>query len=107
MSDPKRIMKPYGMDGVFAVVVDERRYQDRKWGSITDHPHEVAGWILIMESLLADARSAWTGNRGDAGALDEIRKVVATGIACMEQHGVVHRSKTREETWDINRKEPA
>jgi hypothetical protein len=102
-TEPKRIAKPYGKDGVFAVIVDERSHQDRKWGTVEEHPHEVGSWILIMESLLADARSAWSGNRGDAGALDEIRKVCAVGVACMEQHGVVHRCPAREQTWDRNR----
>lgn len=102
-TNPKTIHPAYGMEGVFAVIVDERRHQDEKWGTIEHHPHEVGAWILLMESLLADARSAWCGNRGDAGALDEIRKVVSVGAACMEQHGVVHRSPGREATWNVNR----
>lgn len=33
---------------VYAAVSDERVYQDRKWGKIEDHPHEVGGWLTIM-----------------------------------------------------------
>ena len=45
-----------------------------------------------MRQLLNDAERAYMGQRGDIGALDEMRKVVAVGVACMEQHGVVGRS---------------
>ena len=76
---------------VLSAVHDERVFQNRKWGSVTDHPHEVGGYLTIMRKLLTDAEAAWASSRGDEGSLDEIRKVVAVGIACMEQHGAVPR----------------
>ncbi|MBF6650037.1 MULTISPECIES: hypothetical protein [unclassified Methylobacter] len=76
---------------VFKAIQDERSFQDQKWGSIDEHPHEVGSWLTIMRQLLNDAERAYMGQRGDIGALDEIRKVVATGVACMEQHGAVPR----------------
>lgn len=78
---------------VFDAIAKEREFQDKKWGAIEEHPHEVGSWILIMEQLLNDARQAYMSERGDHGALDELRKVVSVGVACMEQHGVVPRSK--------------
>ncbi len=80
------------MSEVFSAVHDERVYQDRKWGTPEQHPHEVGGYLTLMRKLLADAEAAWCTSRGDTGALDEVRKVVAVGFACMEQHGVVERS---------------
>jgi hypothetical protein len=77
---------------VLSAVHDERVFQNRKWGTITDHPHEVGGYLTIMRKLLCDAEQAWSSQKGDAGALDEIRKVVAVGIACMEQYGPIPRS---------------
>ena len=77
---------------VLDAVHEERVFQNRKWGTVGDHPHEVGGWLTIMRKLLSDAEEAWSSNKGDIGALDEIRKVVAVGIACMEQHGPVNRS---------------
>lgn len=74
---------------------EERVFQNRKWGTTAAHPHEVGGWLTIMRKLLSDAEQAWSSRRGDEGALDEIRKVVAVGMACMEQHdpeGVIRRS---------------
>lgn len=79
---------------VFGVINDERTYQDRKWGTIAEHAHEVGSWITIMRKLLRDAEDAYQSQRGDIGALDEIRKVVAVGVACMEQHGPVGRKAT-------------
>lgn len=76
---------------VLSAVHDERVFQDRKWGTTEEHPHEVGGWLTIMRKLLTDADAQWAGKRGDEGALDEIRKVVAVGIACMEQHGAIPR----------------
>jgi hypothetical protein len=77
---------------VYAFIDKERTYQDAKWGTIQQHPHEVGSWLLIMDQLLADARQEWTRGPGDYGALDELRKVVAVGVACMEQHGAVQRT---------------
>lgn len=78
-------------EDVLAAVIGERSHQDQKWGTIGEHPHEVGAWLTIMRKLLRDAEEAWTGQRGDLGALDELRKVVAVGVACMEQHGVPSR----------------
>lgn len=77
--------------GVYRAIDTERDFQDRKWGTIEQHSHEVGGWLTIMRKLLADAESAWAGSPGDGEALREIRKVVAVGVACCEQHGVENR----------------
>lgn len=77
---------------VLSAVHDERVFQNRKWGTAEQHPHEVGGWLTIMRKLLSDAEQQWSSSKGDIGALEEIRKVVAVGIACMEQHGAIPRS---------------
>ena len=77
---------------VLNVIHDERVFQNRKWGTIEEHPHEVGGYLTLMRKLLTDAEVAWSTKRGDIGALEEIRKVVAVGVACMEQHGAIPRS---------------
>jgi hypothetical protein len=92
--------KPYAIDeDVLDALHDERVFQNRKWGTIAEHPHEVGGYLTIMRKLLADAEVAWSTARGDVGALDEIRKVVAVGIACMEQYGAVPRSPKSYTTY--------
>lgn len=81
---------------VYEAVDSERLFQDSKWGTISQHPHEVGGWITLMRKLLHDAEEAWSESAGDRGALAEIRKVIAVGVACCEQHGVESRSKFTE-----------
>ncbi len=83
-------------DKVYLAIDSEREFQDRKWGTISQHPHEVGGWITLMRKLLNDAEQAWSSSSGDHRALQEIRKVVAVGVACCEQHSVTTRSKHTE-----------
>lgn len=72
---------------VFRLIDLERDYQDEKWGTIKQHPHEVGAWLTVMRQLMIRAEEAWMGIAGDKGALDELRKVVSVGVACLEQHG--------------------
>ena len=83
--------RPVDRINVFDAIDRERWYQDEKWGTIKDHPHDVPGWLLIMQSELNEALEAWVHNGGDTEALREIIQVVATGVACLEQHGVFER----------------
>ena len=77
---------------VLTAVNDERVFQNRKWGSIDSHPHEVGAWLTILRKHLADAEQEWSSKRGDAGALEEVRKIAAIAFACMENCGVIPRS---------------
>jgi hypothetical protein len=86
------IVRTAQREAVYLATDKERDFQDQKWGPIEDHPHEMGSWILIMESLLADARKAWQSVNGDAKAAEELRKVIAVGVACLEQHGVIERT---------------
>ena len=79
-------------EDVMGAIREERAFQDEKWGTIKQHPHEVGAWLTIIRKLLCDADAAWSSKNGDDAALDEIRKIVSTGIACMQQHGAVHRN---------------
>lgn len=76
---------------VFEAINSERAYQDGKWGAIEQHPHEVGGYLTIMRKLLTDAEAAWANSSDDTQALKEIRKVIAVGVACGEQHGLAMR----------------
>ena len=77
--------------GVYEAIEDERAYQDRKWGTIQDHPHTVAEWLLILESELAEAKQAWVKGDGATAALREVVQVAAVAFACLEQHGAIAR----------------
>lgn len=78
---------------VFEAIDSERDYQDRKWGTPAEHPHEVGGYLTLMDVHLQRAKAAWAGANNDAGALEALRKVLAIGVACAEQHGIPSRSR--------------
>ncbi len=80
---------------VFDAIDSERAYQDRKWGTIQEHPHEVGGYLALMEVHVRRAMEAWAGANTDAAALECLRKVLAIGVACAEQHGMPGRSRTQ------------
>jgi len=86
-------MKTTKRNEVFEAIDSERDHQDQKWGTLEQHPHEVGSWLTIMRNLLSEADAAYCCQRGDAGALEEIRKVAAVGVACMEQHGAPKRRR--------------
>lgn len=77
---------------VIAAVIDERSYQDGKWGTIADNPHTIGKWVVIMQQELNEALMAAVENDIEQ-SLAEIRQVAAVAIACLEQHGVTFRAQ--------------
>ena len=76
---------------VFNAIQGERQYQDEKWGNPIDRPREVGTYLTLIRKLLHDAEVAYATSNGDQECLDELRKVVAVGFACFEQHGIPSR----------------
>lgn len=77
---------------VYSAINDERVFQDRKWGTVEEHPHEVGSWLTIMRRLLSDAEHAWMSERGDEGAIDELRAVA-------EARSPVHEGAPEPREW--------
>jgi hypothetical protein len=78
---------------VYAAIDSERSYQGMKWG---DPTKTVAEYILYMEHYLGRARAIasstdMSGQGNKAKAMDEIRKVTALGVVCMEDNGAPQR----------------
>lgn len=78
------------IEQVFDAIKNERTYQDFKWGDIEQHPQDIAGWLLIVRKELEEAEHSWVKGNPDE-SLKELLQVVATGIAALEQHGIVER----------------
>lgn len=74
---------------ILEVVLDERRYQDSKWGA--DRGHEVGAWLALIAVHVQRALQSWAGATGDLEALHGLRKVLALGWACAEAHGLSKR----------------
>lgn len=80
------------IDSIAAAIRRERAYQDKKWGTLSQHPHTVLEWIRIMTRELEEAEEAWH-KKGVDEAMKELLQAVTVGVAAMEQHGVTERDK--------------
>lgn len=81
-------MIPYICDEVKLAIEDELIHQARKYG--IDKQQSFPGYVAIMQRELNEATDGWfTGAEGRDSALAEIVQVVATGIACLNEYGVV------------------
>jgi hypothetical protein len=80
-----RVVDPHA--DAFDLIRAERAYQDSKWGTVDEQPHEVGSWLLIAQAHLAEAAHEWVGQATDVPALVSLVKAVAVGVACLDQHG--------------------
>lgn len=55
------------------------------------NPHEVGTWLMLISVHLRRAQDALASADHPGGALDALRKVLAIGTACGEQHGLPAR----------------
>jgi len=76
---------------VYDAIGTERYYQEQKWGMLEEHPQSVGGYLTLMRVHLAEAEAAWAKTDTDKEALHCLRKVLALGVACGEQHGLPKR----------------
>jgi hypothetical protein len=88
---------------VYAAIDSERAYQHSRAVKADgtdqgEHQHTTEEFVLYMEDYLHEARNQasrhWTpGGKTDpvSPALHTLRKVIALGVACMEQNGAPKR----------------
>lgn len=73
-------------EALLEAIKAERAYQDAKWGPLSEQKAKsLAGWLTVIESELDESRVAWTRNKGNDAALEELVQVAATWTACTEQ----------------------
>jgi len=83
---------------VYEALDSERAYQIAKANKIKggEAVHSPEEFIVYMEDYLREAKTqlarSWTPDGHVPEAMDTMRKVVAMGVACMEQNG----ARTRE-----------
>lgn len=74
---------------VVDLVVAERSFQDWKHGTIDDNPHQIGGWLLLLEAELNEAKkAAIKGGTGRDSVMAEIIQIAALAMAAVEQYGV-------------------
>lgn len=90
--EEKPTVSTYATELVFKRICEERAYQDSfvdEKGLCKKHP--VVAELLQMEEYLVRARTAWVNGKGDNEALHMIRKVLAIGVRCGENHPLPKR----------------
>ena len=84
---------------LLAKILAERDYQNEKYGPVgtPDHcgpgGHSLAGWLIVIEKELAEAKDAATGNgrrekTGRNTTRAEIVQIAAVCFAALEQWGM-------------------
>lgn len=79
----------------YAIIDDERDYQDRKYPAVNGVSASPEGFLLIIEELASQARAAWTATNTPKDAevaLGFIRKIGATAVRAIEQYGAPSRA---------------
>ena len=89
---------------VYRAINSERNYQDAQLGNAKRRegqpPMSPGEIILCMEECLMKARETWYRPDGGEKCLDDIRKVTALGVLCMERYGAPHRTVNKENQND-------
>lgn len=83
---------------VYAAIDSERNYQDQRWNASTTTSgglHTVAEFALFMDDYMTQMKnelSRTASPKAEELALNTLRKIVAMGVACMEQNGAPPRA---------------
>lgn len=75
-----------GVELAFKAIDGEREYQAFRWGK--DNPHDVAAFVVFMREYHNKVVRRASTEKGWDGALEEMRKVAALAVACLEQNGM-------------------
>lgn len=78
------------LEEVFAVIRQEREYQDRKYGSPEKRDLGIGDYVIIAEAELAEVRWDIAHNDPEHARI-EISQVIAVLVAALQLHGVQHR----------------
>lgn len=82
------------MDLVFEAIKCERERQDLKYGFLDQRNLSVAEYILIIEDELREAKEGLLrGKTDEHSALNEIKQVAASAVACLQRHGLKGNGK--------------
>jgi hypothetical protein len=83
-------MKTFREKVIYPTLDAERDYQDLKWGE-AGSKKSIENYLVYIQSYLNDATKAITHAETEQ-AHHALRKLVALGIACFEDNGILPRS---------------
>jgi len=74
-------------EDVYKLIDGERDYQDKMGSDRTDGSDKAVGdYLTLLRSLCYKADMAYYDNAGNNSALDNIRKLAAVAVRCMERY---------------------
>lgn len=82
---------------VYQILDGEREYQNARWNAATTTSgglHTPTEFLVYMQHYLSKAIEASSTNPDPLASrlvLENIRKITALGVACMEQNGAIPR----------------
>jgi hypothetical protein len=85
------------IEEIFDAIVAERKYQAKRWGerqpdgTFLDNTCTPTEYLVYLQTYLQDAMRGATVFNGDKHGLVCLRKIVALGVRCFEEHGVPMR----------------
>lgn len=104
---PERDSGRAGIAGIFEAIVRERKFQDKKYGSVLipdmspgrfgakqgPGGHEFGAWLIILEKELDEAKDALVHGGGKTAKgrntiRAELIQIAAVAVAALEQHGL-------------------
>jgi hypothetical protein len=88
----KLLKKANNRRDVFNAILEERDYQNKVWPNHDEH-NRVGDFLVYIDSYVRSAQDKLTQEAGNQSALDQIRKIAALCVACMENCGIVKRNK--------------
>ena len=96
---------------VFQALREERNYQLRRWGvrqpdgTMHEQTHSISEFVVFMRDYYDKATSSLTHSFSRLGSLTNLRKLVALGIACIEQHDrYIEAAVTMENVFETVRR---
>ena len=76
---------------VFSAIDGERDYMNMKYNQMGELRNtSITEFVTVMQDKLSDA-AEYALHGDNEAARDEIRKVLAAGVACLEVHGILKR----------------
>lgn len=102
-------MRRAGIAGIFEAIVEERGFQDKKYGAVTAYGtldgfnkgqvvqgpggHELGAWLIILEKELDEAKDALVHGGGKTAKgrntiRSELVQLAAVAVAALQQHGL-------------------
>lgn len=75
---------------IYKLIDGERDYQERRWER-PQHNHSATEYLVYIDHYVKLAFQRVSTENGEAGALENLRKIAALAVAAMEEHGAPAR----------------